>query len=129
MSTTKEFELLSEKNNVCGVDISPLRESTKLHRELDELLLKLGPMEKQTAEFEAVRAELEETTVTSLTLHLAITTAVLNKYCMNICFIFSRPFQNISVDGIFSPLKCDLIYIFAWLFSSFVNSSCQFVSV
>ncbi|MCI4374224.1 hypothetical protein PGIGA_G00003780 [Pangasianodon gigas] len=38
------------------------RESTELHKELDEVLLKLGPLEKQTAEYEAVRAELEETT-------------------------------------------------------------------
>ncbi|KAI5624121.1 little elongation complex subunit 1 [Silurus asotus] len=37
-------------------------ESAKLHQELDEVLLKLGPLEKQTAEYEAARAELQETT-------------------------------------------------------------------
>lgn len=55
--------------DVCVVDVFPFRESTKLHKELDEVLLKLGPLEKQTAEYKAFRAELEETTVTLLTLH------------------------------------------------------------
>ncbi|GAA6089971.1 little elongation complex subunit 1 [Tachysurus ichikawai] len=36
-------------------------ESAKLHKELDEVLLKLGPLERQTTEYEAVRAELQET--------------------------------------------------------------------
>lgn len=52
--------------DVCALNIFPFRESAKLHEELDEVLLKLGPLEKQTAEYEVIRAELEETKVTSL---------------------------------------------------------------
>ncbi|KAK3571646.1 hypothetical protein QTP86_015991 [Hemibagrus guttatus] len=52
--------LLCEYKEKCD-DILYALESTKLHKELDEVLLKLGPLEKQTAEYEAVRAELEET--------------------------------------------------------------------
>ncbi|KAK2855486.1 hypothetical protein Q7C36_007355 [Tachysurus vachellii] len=37
------------------------KESAKLHKELDDVLLKLGPLERQTVEYEVVRAELEET--------------------------------------------------------------------
>ncbi|KAJ8291106.1 hypothetical protein GJAV_G00021470 [Gymnothorax javanicus] len=36
------------------------RETSKLHQELDELLLKMAPLEKQSQECEAMRAELEE---------------------------------------------------------------------
>ncbi|KAL6489095.1 hypothetical protein MHYP_G00028360 [Metynnis hypsauchen] len=36
------------------------RESSKLHKQLDEVLLKLGPLEKQMVDFEAVKVELEE---------------------------------------------------------------------
>ncbi|XP_053351179.1 little elongation complex subunit 1 [Clarias gariepinus] len=54
--------LLSEYKEKCDELQKSQRESTKLHKELDEVLLKLGPLEKQTAEYEAVRAELQETT-------------------------------------------------------------------
>ncbi|XP_057195947.1 little elongation complex subunit 1 isoform X2 [Triplophysa rosa] len=36
-------------------------ESSKLHRQLDEVLLKLEPLEKQTAEYEHIKTELEKT--------------------------------------------------------------------
>ncbi|TSL82493.1 Little elongation complex subunit 1 [Bagarius yarrelli] len=39
-------------------------ESAELHKELDEVLLKLVPLEKQTAEYEAIKTELEETKAT-----------------------------------------------------------------
>ncbi|KAK1794804.1 hypothetical protein P4O66_010005 [Electrophorus voltai] len=35
-------------------------ESSKLHKQLDEVLEKLGPLEKQTADYETVKAELAE---------------------------------------------------------------------
>ncbi|XP_058251745.1 little elongation complex subunit 1 [Hemibagrus wyckioides] len=53
--------LLCEYKEKCDELQKSQRESAKLHKELDEVLLKLGPLEKQTAEYEAVRAELEET--------------------------------------------------------------------
>ncbi|XP_046702326.1 little elongation complex subunit 1 [Silurus meridionalis] len=54
--------LLSEYKEKCDELQKSQRESAKLHQELDEVLLKLGPLEKQTAEYEAARAELQETT-------------------------------------------------------------------
>jgi len=36
------------------------RESSKLHRQLDEVLLKLEPLEKQTVEYEQMKTELEK---------------------------------------------------------------------
>lgn len=55
--------LLSEYKEKCDELQKSQRERTKLHKELDEVLLKLGPLEKQTVEYEAVKAELKETTV------------------------------------------------------------------
>ncbi|KAF4103550.1 hypothetical protein G5714_016433 [Onychostoma macrolepis] len=37
------------------------RESSKLHKQLDEVLLKLEPLEKQTVEYEQMKTELEKT--------------------------------------------------------------------
>ncbi|XP_027017909.2 little elongation complex subunit 1 [Tachysurus fulvidraco] len=53
--------LLSEYKEKCDELQKSQRESAKLHKELDEVLLKLGPLQRQTTEFEAVRAELQET--------------------------------------------------------------------
>lgn len=39
------------------------RESSKLHKQLDEVLLKLEPLEKQTVEYEQMKTELEKTKV------------------------------------------------------------------
>ncbi|XP_030639092.1 little elongation complex subunit 1 [Chanos chanos] len=53
--------LLSEYREKCDELQKSQRESSKLHKQLDEVLLKLSPLEKQNAEFEATKAELEST--------------------------------------------------------------------
>ncbi|XP_007256898.3 little elongation complex subunit 1 isoform X1 [Astyanax mexicanus] len=52
---------LSEYKEKCDELQKSQRESSKLHLQLEEVLLKLGPLEKQAVDFEAVKAELEET--------------------------------------------------------------------
>ncbi|XP_036446502.1 little elongation complex subunit 1 isoform X2 [Colossoma macropomum] len=52
--------LLSEYKEKCDELQKSQRESSKLHTQLDEVLLKLGPLEKQIVDFEAVKVELEE---------------------------------------------------------------------
>ncbi|XP_017556346.2 little elongation complex subunit 1 isoform X1 [Pygocentrus nattereri] len=52
--------LLSEYKEKCDELQQSQRESSKLHKQLDEVLLKLGPLEKQMVDFEAVKVELEE---------------------------------------------------------------------
>ncbi|XP_052000045.1 little elongation complex subunit 1 [Xyrauchen texanus] len=53
--------LLSEYKEKCGELQKSQRESSKLHRQLDEVLLKLEPLEKQTVEYEQIKTELEKT--------------------------------------------------------------------
>ncbi|XP_056617819.1 little elongation complex subunit 1 isoform X2 [Triplophysa dalaica] len=53
--------LLSEFKEKCDELQKSQRESSKLHRQLDEVLLKLEPLEKQTAEYEHIKTELEKT--------------------------------------------------------------------
>lgn len=53
--------LLSEYKEKCDELQKSQRESSKLHRQLDEVLLKLEPLEKQTAEYEHIKTELEKT--------------------------------------------------------------------
>ncbi|XP_073667776.1 little elongation complex subunit 1 isoform X2 [Paramisgurnus dabryanus] len=53
--------LLSEYKEKCDELQKSQRESSKLHRQLDDVLLKLEPLEKQTAEYEHTKTELEKT--------------------------------------------------------------------
>ncbi|XP_055065422.2 little elongation complex subunit 1 isoform X1 [Misgurnus anguillicaudatus] len=53
--------LLSEYKEKCDELQKSQRESSKLHRQLDEVLMKLEPLEKQTAEYEHTKTELEKT--------------------------------------------------------------------
>ncbi|XP_067305330.1 little elongation complex subunit 1 isoform X2 [Pseudorasbora parva] len=52
--------LLSEYKEKCDELQKSQRESSKLHRQLDEVLLKLEPLEKQTGEYEQMKTELEK---------------------------------------------------------------------
>ncbi|XP_076826684.1 little elongation complex subunit 1 [Brachyhypopomus gauderio] len=52
--------LLSEYKEKCDELQKSQRESSTLHKQLDEVLQKLGPLEKQTADHEAVKTELAE---------------------------------------------------------------------
>ncbi|KAG1940163.1 little elongation complex subunit 1 isoform X3 [Pimephales promelas] len=52
--------LLSEYKEKCDELQKSQRESSKLHRQLDEVLLKLEPLEKQTVEYEQMKTELEK---------------------------------------------------------------------
>ncbi|XP_016107154.1 little elongation complex subunit 1 isoform X1 [Sinocyclocheilus grahami] len=54
--------LLSEYKEKCDELQKSQRESSKLHKQLDEVLLKLEPLEKQTVEYEQMKTELEKTT-------------------------------------------------------------------
>ncbi|XP_026140619.1 little elongation complex subunit 1 [Carassius auratus] len=53
--------LLSEYKEKCDELQKSQRESSKLHKQLDEVLLKLEPLEKQTVEYEQMKTELEKT--------------------------------------------------------------------
>ncbi|XP_043117886.1 little elongation complex subunit 1 [Puntigrus tetrazona] len=55
--------LLSEYKEKCDELQKSQRESSKLHKQLDEVLLKLEPLEKQTVEYEQMKTELEKTKV------------------------------------------------------------------
>ncbi|XP_067256950.1 little elongation complex subunit 1 [Chanodichthys erythropterus] len=52
--------LLGEYKEKCDELQKSQRESSKLHRQLDEVLLKLEPLEKQTVEYEQMKTELEK---------------------------------------------------------------------
>lgn len=52
--------LLSEYKEKCDELQKSQRESSKLHRQLDEVLLKLEPLEKQTVAYEQMKTELEK---------------------------------------------------------------------
>ncbi|XP_051721263.1 little elongation complex subunit 1 isoform X2 [Ctenopharyngodon idella] len=51
--------LLGEYKEKCDELQKSQRESSKLHRQLDEVLLKLEPLEKQTVQYEQMKTELE----------------------------------------------------------------------
>ncbi|XP_058602258.1 little elongation complex subunit 1 isoform X2 [Onychostoma macrolepis] len=53
--------LLGEYKEKCDELQKSQRESSKLHKQLDEVLLKLEPLEKQTVEYEQMKTELEKT--------------------------------------------------------------------
>ncbi|XP_073703557.1 little elongation complex subunit 1 [Garra rufa] len=53
--------LLSEYKEKCDELQKSQREGSKLHKQLDEVLLKLEPLEKQTVEYEQMKTELEKT--------------------------------------------------------------------
>ncbi|XP_062848701.1 little elongation complex subunit 1 [Trichomycterus rosablanca] len=52
--------LLSEYKEKCDELQKSQRENSDLHKELDVVRLKLGPLEKQSADYEAIKTELEE---------------------------------------------------------------------
>ncbi|XP_066539749.1 little elongation complex subunit 1 [Hoplias malabaricus] len=54
-------QLLSEYKEKCDELQNSQRECSKLHKQLEEVLLKLGPLEKQIEDYEATKATLEET--------------------------------------------------------------------
>ncbi|XP_056331192.1 little elongation complex subunit 1 [Danio aesculapii] len=53
--------ILSEYKEKCDELQKSQRESSTLHRQLDEVLLKLEPLEKQTVKYEQIKTELENT--------------------------------------------------------------------
>ncbi|XP_051574122.1 LOW QUALITY PROTEIN: little elongation complex subunit 1-like [Myxocyprinus asiaticus] len=53
--------LLSQYKEKCDELQKSQRESSKLHTQLDEVMLKIEPLEKQTLEYEQIKTELEKT--------------------------------------------------------------------